>query len=133
MARILVVEDTSALAQGLRSVLQLNGHVVRIEASGRGGLDAARADRPDLVLLDLMLPDLHGYDILRALRGEGLDMPVLVLTASGAEAREQSFELGANGFLSKPFQLGQLLGEVETLLRDGPPAAEPPAGSGHAH
>jgi DNA-binding response OmpR family regulator len=133
MARILVVEDTSALAQGLRSVLQLNGHVVRIEASGQSGLDAARADQPDLMLLDLMLPDLHGYDILRILRGEGYEMPVLVLTASGSEARQQSFDLGANGFLSKPFQLGQLLGEVETLLRDAPPVADPPAGGGRTH
>jgi DNA-binding response OmpR family regulator len=117
MARILIVEDTAALAQGLRSVLQLNGHQVVLAADGRSGLAAARRDQPDLVLLDLMLPDLHGLEVLETLRTESFTMPVLVLTASGeTEARERSRELGANGFLPKPFQLGQLLGEVHALL-----------------
>lgn len=133
MASILIIEDTLALAQGLRSVLQIHGHRVVLAADGKSGLAAARAQAPDLVLLDLMLPDLHGFDILRILRGEQLTMPVLVLTASGeADARQRSLETGANGFLPKPFQLTQLLTQVQELLGDGEPAppvapAVPPA------
>jgi DNA-binding response OmpR family regulator len=123
MACILIIEDTMALAQGLRSVLQIQGHRVVLAADGKSGLAAARTQMPDLVLLDLMLPDLHGFDILRTLRGEQLKMPVLVLTASGeADARQRSLESGADGFLPKPFQLAQLLTQVQDLLGDTPPA-----------
>jgi two-component system, OmpR family, response regulator len=130
MARILIIEDTVALAQGLRSVLQLNRHDVVVTHDGAAGIEAARTHDPDLVLLDLMLPDIHGFDILRTIRGEGRTMPVLVLTASGdGDVRRQCLELGASAFLPKPFQLGQLLGQVNALLGIDPsePAAPPPA------
>jgi DNA-binding response OmpR family regulator len=134
MAQILIIEDTIALAQGLRSVLQMNGHKVVIALDGTNGLRIARTESPELILLDLMLPDIHGFEILRTLRGEGMSTPVLVLTASGeTEARRQSAELGANAFLPKPFQLNRLLAEVEALLSPGESAvgsdlgAVPPA------
>ena len=129
MSRILVVEDNADLAYGLRNNLEVEGYEVEVAADGTTGLELARAGRPDLVVLDLMLPGLDGFRVLRALRHEGLDMPVLVLTARGEEAdKVRGLKLGADDYVTKPFGLLELLARVEALLRRaGRPDREEPA------
>ena len=118
MARILIVEDNERLAYGLRNNLEIDGHVVEVAADGRAGLEAALADEPDLVVLDLMLPRMDGYRVLRTLRDRGVDVPVLILTAKGEEAdRVMGFRLGADDYVTKPFSVLELLGRVTAILR----------------
>ncbi len=131
MSRILVVEDNANLAYGLATSLELEGHEVVLADDGAAGLRAARERPPDLVILDLMLPGMDGYRVLRALRDEGAAMPVLILTARGAEAdKVLGFRLGADDYVTKPFGLAELLARVAALLRragQAPVAAAPPA------
>ena len=86
MARILLVEDNARLAYGLRNNLEIDGHVVQWAQDGRAGLEAAIEGEPDLVVLDLLLPEMDGYRVLRGLRDRGIGVPVLILTAKGEEA-----------------------------------------------
>jgi len=118
MARILVVEDNTDLAYGLRNNLEIEGYEVEVEEDGQKGLARARAMKPDLVILDLMLPGLDGYRVLRRLREDGLAMPVLILTARGEEAdKVTGFRLGADDYVTKPFGLLELMARVAALLR----------------
>ncbi|HYJ79894.1 MAG TPA: response regulator transcription factor [Longimicrobiaceae bacterium] len=118
MSRILVVEDNANLAYGLRTSLELEGHEVSVAADGAEGLRAARATAPDLVILDLMLPEMDGYRVLKAMREEGMRVPVLILTARGAESdKVLGFRLGADDYVTKPFGLLELLARVGALLR----------------
>jgi DNA-binding response OmpR family regulator len=118
MARILVVEDNADLAYGLRNNLEFEGHAVEVAEDGLAGLEAARASDPDLVVLDLMLPGMDGYHVLRTLRGEGSSVPVLILTAKGEEAdKVMGFRLGADDYVTKPFGVLELLARVEAILR----------------
>jgi DNA-binding response OmpR family regulator len=118
MARILLVEDNLELAAGIRFNLELEGDEVRTVEDGGAALDAAREFRPDLVILDLMLPNMDGFQVLHALRGEGLQIPVLILTARGEEAdKVRAFRLDADQYLTKPFGLLELLERVKVLLR----------------
>lgn len=119
MTRILVVEDNPDLAYGLRTSLEIEGHEVEVAEDGPGGLERAlRLPRPDLIVLDLMLPGMDGYRVLRALREEGVETPVLILTAKGEEAdKVLGFRLGADDYVTKPFGLLELLARVEALLR----------------
>jgi DNA-binding response OmpR family regulator len=118
MASILIVEDNWNLAYGLRNNLEIEGHQVDVAEDGRLGVEAARRSHPDLIILDLMLPVMDGYRVLRTLRGEGLDMPVLILTAKGEEAdKVLGFRLGADDYVTKPFGVLELLARVEALLR----------------
>lgn len=118
MSRVLVVEDQADLAYGLRNNLELEGHRVRVATDGPAGLELARRWHPDLVLLDLMLPGTDGFRVLRSLRKEGLEMPVLILTARGEEAdKVRGLRLGADDYVTKPFGLLELLARVEALLR----------------
>jgi len=115
---ILIVEDNADLAFGLRNNLEIEGYAVDVAADGHAGLAAARASRPDLVILDLMLPGLDGYRVLKALRDDGLDMPVLILTAHGEEAdKVRGFRLGADDYVTKPFGILELIARVAALLR----------------
>jgi len=124
MTRILVVEDSPDLALGLRNNLEIEGYEVEVAADGRQGLELARARNPDLILLDLMLPELDGFRVLKELREEGRTMPVLVLTARGEEAdKVRGLKLGADDYVTKPFGLLELLARVEALLRRGAPDA----------
>ena len=117
-ARILVVEDNRNLATGLRNNLEIEGYVVDVAADGAEGLAAVRASPPDLVVLDLMLPGMDGYRVLRTLREEGIDTPVLILSARGEEAdKVLGFHLGADDYVPKPFGLLELLARVDALLR----------------
>lgn len=118
MKRILIVEDNADLAFGLRNNLEIEGYQVDVADTGAAGLTSARAVPADLIILDLMLPDLDGYRVLRELRESGVQTPVLILTARGEEAdKVRGFRLGADDYVTKPFGLLELLARVDAVLR----------------
>jgi two-component system alkaline phosphatase synthesis response regulator PhoP len=118
VARILVVEDNAALAEGIAYNLQHERHEVRVAEDGRDGLAAVRAWAPDLVILDLMLPELDGYEVLRAIRRDRNAVPVIILSARGEEAdKVRGFRLDADQYVTKPFGVMELLERVNSLLR----------------
>ena len=124
-ARILIVEDNDDLAFGLRTNLEVQGYEVRIASDGQTGLDAAEESDPDLVILDLMLPKMGGIDVLQSLRSRGMSMPILILTAKGAEVdKVNGLKLGADDYVTKPFGLMELIARVEALLRRSKGAAK---------
>ena len=117
-ARILIVEDNPNLAYGLRTGLEIEGYEVQVAEDGETGLERARSWKPDLVMLDLMLPGMDGYRVLRALRDGGSEVPVLILTARGEEAdKVLGFRLGADDYVTKPCGVLELLARVGALLR----------------
>jgi len=118
MARILIVEDNPDLAYGLRTGLEIEGYDVQLAEDGETGLERARTWRPDLVMLDLMLPGMDGYRVLRTLREGGSNVPVLILTARGEETdKVLGFRLGADDYVTKPCGVLELLARVGALLR----------------
>lgn len=120
MTQVLIIEDNPDLAFGLRRTLEFEGYDVAVAEDGTGGLAAAKEEHPDLVILDLMLPDMDGFRILRELRGGGSRVPVLVLTARGDEADVvMGFDSGADDYVTKPFSTLELLARVRALLRRG--------------
>lgn len=131
MTRVLVIEDNRDLAYGLRNNLEIEGYEVAVAEDGRSGLLAARDTKPDLVILDLMLPELDGFRVLRALREDGGDIPILILTARGEEAdKVRGLRLGADDYVTKPFGLLELLARVEALLRRTRGGAAPESSPG---
>ena len=118
MAKILVVEDNSALADGIAYNLRHEQHEARVAGDGRAGLALAREWQPDLVILDLMLPEMDGYEVLGAIRKDGNRVPVIILTARGEEAdKVRGFRLDADQYVTKPFGVLELLERVGALLR----------------
>ena len=118
MAKILVVEDNAALADGIAYNLRHEQHDARVAADGRAGLALAREWQPDLVILDLMLPEMDGYEVLGAIRKDGNRVPVIILTARGEEAdKVRGFRLDADQYVTKPFGVLELLERVGALLR----------------
>jgi len=118
MSRVLLVEDNADLAYGLQNNLEIEGYEVRVAENGETGLKRARAWGPDLIILDLMLPDLDGYRVLQHLRSDGIETPVLILTARGEESdKVLGFRLGADDYVTKPFGVMELLARVEAILR----------------
>jgi two-component system response regulator MtrA len=118
MTKVLVVEDNANLAFGLTRSLESEGYEVEAAEDGARGFELARSTNPDLVVLDLMLPGMDGYTILKKLRAEGKDVPVLILTARGEEADKVfGFRLGADDYVTKPFSLSELLARVQAILR----------------
>ena len=118
--RILIVEDNPDLAFGLRNNLEIEGHEVRLAEDGPAGAELALAWRPDLVILDLMLPGMDGYRVLRTIRDAGFENPVLMLTARGEESdKVMGFRNGADDYVTKPFGVLELLARVQALLRRG--------------
>jgi DNA-binding response OmpR family regulator len=116
--RILIIEDHEGIARSLRTNLEVEGHSVDIAGDGRAGLDACAHWHPDLIILDLMLPGMHGFEVLQTLRERHVDVPVLILSAVGAEVEKvRGFRLGADDYVTKPFGLMELLARVEALLR----------------
>ncbi len=117
MPTILLVEDETTLAETLRYNLEREGYVVALAGDGVQGLEAARRDPPDLIVLDIMLPRLDGFSICRILRQES-DVPIIMLTARQDEVdRIAGLELGADDYISKPFSLGEFLARVRAILR----------------
>ena len=124
--RILIVEDNPDLAFGLRATLEIEGYAVDVAGDGRAGLESVRAARPDLIILDLMLPGMNGYQVLRALRENNDETPVLILTARGEEAdKVLGFRLGADDYVTKPFGRLELSARVAALLRRATGARPP--------
>ena len=129
LARILVIEDNEDLAFGLRNNLEIEGYGVELATDGRSGLNRAREFQPDLIVLDLMLPSLDGYRVLRELRQDGNTIPVVILTARTEEADKiRGFRLGADDYVTKPFGILELIARVEAVMRRSGGGAGP----GHA-
>ena len=118
MANLLLVEDNADLAYGLRNNLEIDGHAVDTVETGEAALERVRHRAPDLIVLDLMLPNLDGYQVLRRLRADGHEMPVLILTARTQEAdKVLGFRLGADDYVTKPFGVLEVLARIGALLR----------------
>ena len=114
----MVVEDDPSLILGLRMNLERAGFTVREARDGPSGLAAFRKERPDLVLLDLMLPKLDGLEVLREVRQEDRLVPVIIVTALGSESDVvRGLELGANDYVTKPFSVAELIARVRASLR----------------
>jgi DNA-binding response OmpR family regulator len=117
-ATILVVEDEYAVARGVQYALEQEGYAVALARSGEDGLTIARELTPDLILLDVRLPGIDGFEVLRRLRTSGSKAPVLMLTARDEEMDKViGLELGADDYLSKPFGLRELMSRIKALLR----------------
>jgi DNA-binding response OmpR family regulator len=127
MHNVLIVEDDAALLRGLKDNFAARGYHVRTACDGRAGLDAALVDPPDLILLDIMLPQVNGYEVCRLLREQGLEMPILMLTAKGQEEDiVRGLELGADDYVTKPFSIRQLLARAAAILRRQSHATDEP-------
>ena len=119
MTRILIIEDEPSFVEVLELSLGTEGFEVESALDGKVGLERFRASRPDLVLLDLMLPGLPGLDVLRAVRRES-DVPVLVVSAKDTEADiVAALELGADGYVTKPYSVRELVARVRAMVRRG--------------
>jgi two-component system, OmpR family, response regulator len=117
-ARLLLVDDEDNLRSMLEAALRHHGFEVEAAANGRAAIGAAQAARPDLVVLDVMLPDLDGFEVCRRLRSEGNRTPVLFLTARDAiEDKVRGLTLGGDDYLVKPFSLEELVARIEAVLR----------------
>lgn len=117
-ATVLVVEDDTSIRVGLEMNLRYEGYRVLCAETGEAGLELARREEPDLIVLDLMLPGCSGHDVLRSLRREGRTMQVLILSALGREEDVVAgLKLGADDYVSKPFSAAELLARIEAALR----------------
>lgn len=124
MPRILIIEDERDLAEGLQGNLELEGHSVSVALSGEAGLESVRHDPPELMILDLMLPDMDGYRVLHELRRAGHDFPVLLLTALGEETdKVRGLRLGADDHVTKPFGILEIIARIDALLRRATPGS----------
>jgi two-component system alkaline phosphatase synthesis response regulator PhoP len=118
MTGILIIEDNEDLAFGLRAALENEDFAVVVAPDGTSGLAQGKRGDVDLIVLDLMLPGMDGYRVLRSLRDAGVDTPVLVLTAKGEESNKvQAFSIGADDYVTKPFGVLELIARVKALLR----------------
>jgi DNA-binding response OmpR family regulator len=116
--RILVIEDDPSILRGLQLNLTLEGYAVRSAADGETGLQLARSERFDLLVVDVMLPRLGGLELIRELRRDDADLPVLILSAKGQETdKVAGLQLGADDYMVKPFSLKELLARIGALLR----------------
>ena len=130
MSRILLVEDTREIAEALQDSLEAEGYVVALATKAAHALALSTSHRPDLIVLDLGLPDRDGYDVLRELRERGSEVPVLILSARREEADKLAgFRLGADDYVTKPFSRPELLARLAVLLKrvSRAPAAAAPA------
>ena len=119
MSCVLIVEDDPAILTGLKANLEFEHHQVLTATDGEQGYRLIREARPELVILDLMLPKLGGYELCQRVRGEGFHAPILMLSARSEESdRVSGLDLGANDYVSKPFSLAELLARVRSLLRN---------------
>ncbi len=117
---ILVVDDEEAIRLGLEENLKASGYAVTTAADGPSALSQAIAHQPDLILLDIMLPGLSGYEVCRQLRDRGIPSPVIMITARGDEFDKlHGFEMGADDYVTKPFSLAELLARIRAVLMRG--------------
>jgi DNA-binding response OmpR family regulator len=124
MAKILIIEDDPAIVRGLKDTLEDESYEVLTAPDGKEGYEKIIHENPDLIILDLMLPKLDGFDLCRLVRSERVPTPILILTARGAEAdRIKGLDLGGDDYVVKPFSLLELLARVRALLRRPPPAS----------
>jgi two-component system, OmpR family, alkaline phosphatase synthesis response regulator PhoP len=124
--RILVIEDDPSIVLGLRMNLEAEGYRVQVADDGESGLSQARRDEADLIILDIMLPRLNGFEVLRQLRAEGIRVPAIVLSARDAELDiVMGLEFGAEDYVTKPFGLAELLARVKAVLRRPALARDP--------
>ncbi|HMI66621.1 MAG TPA: response regulator transcription factor [Cyclobacteriaceae bacterium] len=118
MANLLIIEDEPAMQLGLRDNLELERYTVEIASDGEAGLAKIKSGNFDLVLLDVMLPKLSGFDVCKAARAAGIRTPILLLTAKGEEIdKVLGLELGADDYVTKPFSVRELLARIKALLR----------------
>lgn len=118
MRSALIIEDDSAMLRGLKDNFECKGYRVRTASDGEQGLAAALTERPDLVILDLMLPKISGYEICSQVRREKLDMPVIMLSARDRETDiVRGLNIGADDYVTKPFSIKELLARVQALMR----------------
>jgi DNA-binding response OmpR family regulator len=116
--RVLIIEDDPAMLRGLKDNFQYEGFVVATAGDGEAGLRAALDGKPDLIVLDIMLPKINGYEICRLLRKEGMDSPIIMLTAKGQESDiVLGLNLGADDYVTKPFSIRELLARAKAFLR----------------
>jgi DNA-binding response OmpR family regulator len=116
--RILLIDDEAALVRGLSDTLRASGFDVSVATDGERGLDAALRGEADLILLDIMLPKVNGYEICREVRAHGLDVPIVMLTAKGQERDViLGLDLGADDYITKPFRPGELIARMRAFLR----------------
>jgi DNA-binding response OmpR family regulator len=118
METILIVEDDATMLRGLKDNFEFKGYCVLTAADGEEGLNLALNKKPDLILLDIMLPKINGYEICRLVRQENLDMPIIMLTAKGEESDiVLGLNLGADDYVTKPFSIKELLARTAAFLR----------------
>jgi DNA-binding response OmpR family regulator len=118
METVLIVEDDPAMLRGLRDNFEFHGYHVLTAEDGENALDTALNAKPDLILLDIMLPKINGYEVCRLVRREKLSMPIIMLTAKGEESDIiLGLNLGADDYVTKPFSIKELLARAEALLR----------------
>jgi DNA-binding response OmpR family regulator len=127
MSRIVIIEDDPAILRGLADNLKFESYEVHTASDGEAGYVLIKEKKPDLIILDLMLPKLSGYEVCRKLRDEGIKTPIMMLTARGEEGdRVLGLDLGADDYVTKPFSVRELLARVRALLRRAnPPNASP--------
>ena len=117
-AKILIIEDDPSILFGLRDNFEIAGYEVRSAVEGILGLELAREERPDIILLDIMLPGLNGFEICQELRADSFEMPIIMLTALGQEEDIiKGLKLGADDYVTKPFSIAELMARVENFLK----------------
>lgn len=118
MTKVLIIEDEPNMALGLKDSCEYEGYEVSVARDGREGLEKATNEKPDIILLDVMLPLMSGLDVCRTLRTRGVETPVLMLTARSEEMdKVVGLEVGADDYVTKPFGLSELLARIRALLR----------------
>ena len=118
MAKILVVEDEPQMRKGLKDNLEFEGYEVLMASDGEAGLELVLNQSSDLILLDVMLPNLSGFDICKKARQNGIETPIIMLTAKGEEIdKVLGLEIGADDYITKPFSLRELLARIKSVLR----------------
>ncbi len=118
MKRILIIEDDAAILRGLKDNLEYESYEVLTAADGEEGYHLIKEKKPDLIILDLMLPKMNGYELCRKVRNEGVTTPILMLTARGEEMdRVHGLDLGADDYVTKPFSVPELLARIRAIIR----------------
>ena len=118
MAKVLIIEDEPNMVLGLKDSCEYEGYEVAVARDGKEGLEKASTEKPDIILLDVMLPLMSGLDVCRTLRNRGFEIPILMLTARGEEMdKVVGLEVGADDYVTKPFSIKELLARVRAHLR----------------